>query len=74
LPAYPQALEQAPHLKGVARLGNLIGSGDTRLLETSLPALQFARERNNQCDGIRSEQYHNFYVLKRHREQLNNLL
>jgi len=37
LPAYPQALERAPHLKGVARLGNLIGYGDTRLLETSLP-------------------------------------
>src|SRR5258705_4600207 len=37
LPAYRQALEQAPHLKGVARLGNLIGSGETRLLETSLP-------------------------------------
>jgi len=37
LPAYPQALERAPHLKSVARLGNLIGCGDTRLLETSLP-------------------------------------
>jgi starch synthase len=37
MPAYPQALERAPHLKEVARLGNLIGCGEARLLETSVP-------------------------------------
>ena len=37
IPGYPQALERAPYLDEVARLGNLIGCGEARLLETSLP-------------------------------------
>jgi len=37
MPAYPQALERAPNLREVARLGNLIGCGEARLLETSVP-------------------------------------
>jgi starch synthase len=37
LPAYPQALERTSNAREVARLGDLSGFGETRLLETSLP-------------------------------------
>jgi len=37
LPAYPQALERASGLREVARLGDALGYGETRLLETLLP-------------------------------------
>ena len=37
LPAYPQALANAPAPQEVARLGNLLGCGEARLLETMLP-------------------------------------
>lgn len=36
LPAYPQALERAGTLKEIARFGNVLGCGGTRLLETHL--------------------------------------
>ena len=37
LPAYPQALYRASGLREVARLGDALGYGETRLLETLLP-------------------------------------
>ena len=37
LPAYPQALERSPKLKEVARFGDFLGCGETKLLETHLP-------------------------------------
>jgi starch synthase len=37
LPAYPQALERAPHPREISRLGNVAGWGEARILETSLP-------------------------------------
>jgi starch synthase len=37
LPGYPQALEQAPSPRVVLQLGNPLGCGETRLLETFLP-------------------------------------
>jgi starch synthase len=37
MPAYPQALERAGRLQEIARLGNILGYGETRLLETHLP-------------------------------------
>jgi starch synthase len=37
MPAYPEALERAPHLHEIARLSNLLGCGTTRLLESRLP-------------------------------------
>src|SRR5215213_9360653 len=36
-PAYPQALDRAPNLRAVARLGRVPGCADGRLLETMLP-------------------------------------
>jgi len=36
-PAYPQALDRAPNLRAVARLGRVPGCADGRLLETVLP-------------------------------------
>ena len=36
VPAYPQALNQAPNLRVVAKLGGVSGYGDGRLLETVL--------------------------------------
>ncbi len=37
MPAYPQALERAEQLKEIARFGNVLGCGGTRLLETHMP-------------------------------------
>ena len=37
VPAYPQVLAQAPNLREVLHLGDPLGYGDTRLLETYLP-------------------------------------
>lgn len=37
LPGYPQAVAQAPKLREVTHLGNPLGCGETRLLETYLP-------------------------------------
>src|SRR5262245_39252670 len=37
VPAYPQALDRAPSLKAVARVGGVSGCADGRLLETVLP-------------------------------------
>jgi starch synthase len=37
MPGYPQALEQAPNPTRIVRLGDPLGCGETRLLETCLP-------------------------------------
>jgi starch synthase len=37
MPAYPQALDKAPSLRAVAKLGRVPGCADGRLLETALP-------------------------------------
>jgi starch synthase len=37
VPGYPQALAQAPNLTEVARLGDPLGCGEARLLQTHLP-------------------------------------
>jgi starch synthase len=37
MPAYPQALGAAAHVKEIARLGTVLGFGTTRLLETHFP-------------------------------------
>jgi starch synthase len=37
MPAYPEALERAPHLEEVARFGIVLGCGGVRLLQTHLP-------------------------------------
>ena len=37
VPGYPQAIERAPDLQEVHRLGDLLGCGDVRLLATRLP-------------------------------------
>lgn len=37
MPAYPQILEQAPSLREALRLGNPLGCGEMRILETSVP-------------------------------------
>jgi starch synthase len=37
LPGYPQAIVRAPGLREIARLGDLLGCGETRLLAARLP-------------------------------------